>query len=128
MGYNGYANEATYTTALLIDNERGVYDEMRTYIQQTRDPKRAAPLLRALVEDVLAGRSTLLSPEEQKLWRRDIRRGGGLAVVDWQELAESEMGEGSGILVPQDFGLSRSRGGSLLGRTSDRVARRAGRR
>jgi hypothetical protein len=127
MSYNGYANEATYTTSLLVDNDHPVHDAMRAILHKSRDAQRAAPLLRALVHNTLAGRNRLLSPDLQKTWRADIRRSGGLAAVDWLNLAESEMDVGSGILPASDWGLHRSRG-LMLGRTGDRAARRAGRR
>jgi hypothetical protein len=90
MSYNGYTNEATYTVGLLIDNERTVYFPAKAIVREHGNAKRSAPYLRDLVTRTLRGENRFLTSSERATWSAEIRRDGGLARVNWEELAETE--------------------------------------
>jgi hypothetical protein len=90
MAYNGYANEATYYTALMVDNERDLYFAVRAIAREHRNAARSAPFIRSLVTRTLRGDTRLLTESQRRAWQKDIRSSGGLRAVDWTEIAESE--------------------------------------
>jgi len=91
MAYNGYTNEATYFTALMVDNERALYDRVRAISREHEgNPAAAASAVRHTVTGALNGTNRLLVPGRRQAWNTNIRMAGGLGSVNWVEIAESE--------------------------------------
>ncbi len=110
MSYSGYTNEATYMVDLLVSNEYEVYRRARA-VAMEYPPERSGPAIERLVRRALGSRSPYLSHDQVHAWQVDISRAGGLAQVNWQEIAQTQ-------------GQERRRGGPL--RTASRAARRRG--
>lgn len=112
----GYTNWVTFHTAVMIDNERPLHEQVQRIVRgEAGNARAAAPKIKRYITSVLSTPSAgELTAAEREMWHGEIQAHGGLAEVDWEDIAESEAED---VLSPKDWGFSRRRGGWFAGRS-----------
>ena len=89
--YNGWSNRETWATKLWLDNDRGLYEQVREMASQHDTVLGLADGIEELFDE-LWGDGTELAHDTYTMFR-DI---GSIYRVDWHEIAQSIMAEKAG--------------------------------